>query len=55
MWMSVKMIFPWFVRAEPGYHDFHHTHNVGNFGRCQFWDWAMGTDVAYYRYMEKQK
>ena len=35
-------------------HDFHHSHAVGNFGGFfMFWDWAMGTDAAYRRYLEK--
>lgn len=29
-------------------HDFHHSHNKGNFASFfTWWDWAMGTDVAF--------
>lgn len=29
-------------------HDYHHSHNVGNFGSFfVFWDWLCGTDQAY--------
>jgi sterol desaturase/sphingolipid hydroxylase (fatty acid hydroxylase superfamily) len=36
-------------------HDFHHSHNVGNFGSFFiFWDWIMGTDEAYRRWVTKQ-
>ena len=31
-----------------GAHDYHHSHNSGNFGGFfMFWDWAMGTDRTY--------
>ena len=37
-------------------HDFHHSHNVGNFGGAHtiFWDWACGTDSAYRAYLAKE-
>ena len=38
-------------------HEFHHAHNVGNFGSFfVFWDWIMGTDAEYNKYvLEKEK
>jgi len=37
-------------------HDFHHSHNVGNFGGFfTFWDRVCGTDAAYRRFLEKKK
>ena len=36
-------------------HDFHHSHNVGNYGGYFiFWDWAMGTDRAYRAHVQKK-
>lgn len=38
------------------YHEFHHSHNIGNYGQFfTFWDWIMGTDVAYYKWQRQQK
>mmetsp|Transcript_8227 Transcript_8227/g.14966 ORF Transcript_8227/g.14966 Transcript_8227/m.14966 type:complete len:315 (-) Transcript_8227:50-994(-) len=37
-------------------HDFHHTHNAGNFGGFFiFWDWLCGTDQRYMLHLEKNK
>jgi len=37
-------------------HDFHHSHNVGNFGAFFiFWDWLCGTDVSYTNWKQKEK
>lgn len=37
-------------------HDFHHTHNTGNFGGWFiFWDWLCGTDQRYSLHLEKNK
>ena len=39
-----------------GAHDFHHSHNVGNFGGYFiFWDWLCGTDAAYRRHLSTNK
>jgi sterol desaturase/sphingolipid hydroxylase (fatty acid hydroxylase superfamily) len=36
-------------------HDYHHSHNVGNFGGFfTFWDWFCGTDKSYKRHLSKQ-
>lgn len=36
-------------------HEWHHSHNVGNFGSFfRWWDAAFGTDVAFRRWEEKQ-
>ena len=37
-------------------HDYHHSHNEGNFGGFFiFWDWACGTDDWYGKFLEKRK
>lgn len=37
-------------------HDFHHSHNTGNFGGFfVFWDWVCGTNESYKGYLAKQK
>ena len=38
-----------------GHHDFHHSHNVGNYGSLPFWDFLMGTDRAYREYLERER
>ncbi len=36
-------------------HDFHHSHNIGNFGSFfVFWDWMMGTDQAFNQWKIKE-
>ena len=36
-------------------HDFHHSHNVGNYGGMfMFWDWICGTDAAYNKFRAKK-
>jgi len=32
-------------------HDWHHSHNRGNFGVFRFWDWLMGTDKEYKKWL----
>lgn len=37
-------------------HDFHHSHNVGNFGgHFMFWDWLCGTDAHYRRFVTTKR
>ena len=37
-------------------HDFHHSHNTGNFGGFfVFWDWVCGTNESYAKFLAKQK
>ena len=37
-------------------HDFHHSHNSGNYGGFfRFWDWACGTDAAYRRHLRAKR
>ena len=37
-------------------HDFHHSHNAGNYGGFfMFWDWACGTDAAYRRHLRAKR
>ena len=39
-----------------GAHDYHHSHNSGNFGGFfMFWDWVMGTDCAYRNHLQKNE
>ena len=38
------------------FHEYHHTHNVGNYGQFFiFWDWLHGTDVTYSHYIRSDK
>lgn len=37
------------------YHDFHHSHNIGNYGIGTFWDELMGTNVAFLKYKNNEK
>lgn len=34
-------------------HDFHHSHNKGNYGGFLVWDWLCGTDEAYRKFCAK--
>jgi len=37
-------------------HDYHHSHNVGNFGGYFiFWDYMMGTDKAYTKHLKAEE
>ena len=36
-------------------HDFHHTHQVSNFGHTLFWDGICGTDKAWKKYWSQQQ
>ena len=54
--------FPWFPNdlcifySNATYHDYHHSHNVGNFGGTfHIWDTLFGTNNAYYRHIEGRK
>uniref|UniRef100_A0A7S4PPW2 Fatty acid hydroxylase domain-containing protein n=2 Tax=Paramoeba aestuarina TaxID=180227 RepID=A0A7S4PPW2_9EUKA len=47
-------IFP-SIQGGADKHDFHHSHNVGNFGIFNIWDPLMGTNKAYLKYLEKKK
>lgn len=51
--------FPWSIwrLGRPGdRHDFHHSHNIGNYGAWfTFWDRVCGTDKAYREYIAKKK
>jgi sterol desaturase/sphingolipid hydroxylase (fatty acid hydroxylase superfamily) len=51
--------FPWSpfrlipFSASAAYHDFHHSHNVGNYSSFfSFWDTLCGTNKDYYNYYE---
>jgi len=53
--------FPWspwcqlkLIQGGADRHDFHHSHNVGNFGLLHIWDWLMGTDTAYNQWKLKK-
>lgn len=52
-WSPYRLI-PFSGSAE--YHDFHHTHNVGNFSSffC-LWDTVWGTNTDFYKYQELKK
>jgi sterol desaturase/sphingolipid hydroxylase (fatty acid hydroxylase superfamily) len=43
----------WFTGGD--YHEYHHSHNVGNYGQFfTIWDWMMGTDVSYYKFLKSE-
>lgn len=52
-WTWSQMAFnPW--KLGPDYHDFHHSHNVGNFGSMfGFWDNLLQTNKEYRKYKNK--
>lgn len=35
----------------PDGHDWHHSHNRGNYGVFRFWDWILGTDKEYKKWL----
>ena len=39
----------------PKGHDFHHSHNRGNYGIFKFWDWICGTDREYKEWLMSGK
>ena len=53
--------FPWSPWHYTGWfhggasrHDWHHSHQTGNYGGFFFWDWLCGTDVGFRRWQRKQ-
>ena len=34
----------WYPGSTTGFHDWHHSANIGNYGSLPFWDWLCGTD-----------
>ena len=43
-------------KGDPGYHNFHHIHNVGNYSSIfTIWDSLLGSNKAYFKYKEEQK
>lgn len=63
VWLSVAIMgttmghsglfFP--ISWSNGFHDFHHSHNVGVYGSMMHWDYLMGTDRAYRAFIAKKK
>ena len=53
--------FPWsqgnfeFPFDTSKFHDFHHSHNVGNYGASCIWDYLLGTDKAFKKYMKEKE
>mmetsp|Transcript_24177 Transcript_24177/g.67712 ORF Transcript_24177/g.67712 Transcript_24177/m.67712 type:complete len:268 (-) Transcript_24177:224-1027(-) len=37
------------------HHDFHHSHNIGNYGTMGIMDWLHGTSKAYHNYLKRKK
>jgi len=37
------------------FHDYHHTHNIGNYGLYPFWDKIMGTDKYYTKWLSERE
>lgn len=48
-WSPLRVL-PFFTDEE--YHDFHHSHNVGNYSEIWLWDTFFGTNKDYYKYLE---
>ncbi|CDW77386.1 sterol desaturase family protein [Stylonychia lemnae] len=53
--------FPWLPNdmclfySNAQYHDYHHSHNVGNFGGMfSIWDTLIGTNHTYYKYIDER-
>jgi len=48
---------PWhFIRGSARFHDYHHSHNKGNYGLIPWgWDYLMGTDVDFKNYILKHE
>jgi sterol desaturase/sphingolipid hydroxylase (fatty acid hydroxylase superfamily) len=40
------------IHGGAGKHDWHHSHQVGNYGGFWFWDWLMGTDLKYKKWQQ---
>ncbi len=51
-WGHSGFMFP--IALTRGHHDFHHSHNVGNFGSMPYWDYFMGTDKAYKEFLARE-
>ena len=54
--------FPWFTNdlclfyANSAYHDYHHSHNIGNYaGMLTIWDSLIGANQNYYEYINDHK
>eukprot|EP01116_Phalansterium_solitarium_P007451 TRINITY_DN20125_c0_g1_i1.p1 TRINITY_DN20125_c0_g1~~TRINITY_DN20125_c0_g1_i1.p1 ORF type:complete len:275 (-),score=47.55 TRINITY_DN20125_c0_g1_i1:88-912(-) len=52
LWFSPFSCIPF--RAGAKFHDYHHSHNVGNYGMFWFWDRLCGTDKEFVEF-EKRK
>ena len=51
-WFVPFRYFPF--RPGANVHDYHHSHNVGNYASFfTFWDWICGTDMSYRDYQER--
>lgn len=62
-WLGIAMLattihhsgFTMPLAPTDGFHDFHHSHVVCNFGNSVVWDWLFGTDKQYRAFLLKQK
>ena len=53
-WFSPFRYFPF--RPGANIHDYHHSHNVGNYGSFfTFWDHICGTDITYWNYKKREE
>lgn len=63
VWLAYRLIgtytahsgyaFPGPFKYDAYYHDYHHSHNVGNFAGRPLWDHLCGTQDSWLRYIEK--
>lgn len=51
-WSPLRVL-PFFTDEE--YHDFHHSHNVGNYSEIWLWDTFFGTNREYYKYLHLKR
>lgn len=54
--------FPWFPNnmllfwVNASYHDYHHSHNIGNYGSMfSLWDSLIGSNTVYFSYISDYK
>ncbi len=54
LWFMPFRYFPFRPGAQV--HDYHHSHNKGNYGSLStFWDWLCGTDQSYKEFIKKNR
>ena len=54
--LFLSVVFLCVILAPASYHNYHHSHNKGNYATffC-IWDTIFGTNQSYYEYLEKRR